>query len=597
MTGVTLVAIKASIFSQHPCLMSAIEKSAPDAVRKPTLRERFWPIESHEHKKLVPLILMMFLICFSYTLLRDLKDVMVLQIGTSESISYMKLGGVLPSSVIFMMIFTKLSIKNTKKFVFYSMLSIFMVVFGLILVLTFFGDHVHPEPGSLTKGVTGGLLPVLVLLEKWTVVPIYIFAEMYGTVCLSLLFWGFANDICTVNEARRFYPLISLFANVALVILMFVMVGLNDFVKNSKDLFCQISLVLVLVFGAMVAYIYNYMQKNVLTDPVLYNPDLLKPKKKKAKMGMIQSLKFVLSSGYVAKIAVIVVAYGMVINFLEIYYKNVIGLYWLASLVTAKGVESGLTGFMVIILSLSIGSTAVKRFGWTKTALVTPLIIGGLGIPFLGIEWYYKQPLMEMGSLFGSFKGVDGRKSISATYKFIKDKPEIVKEMIELKWLTESGEKIDGIKFPEKKQQTEQQKETMKKIADVIADELTGHESYSIVTPIYLFGFLAVVFAKSFKYSFFDPTKEMAYIPLDDEVRGKSKAAVDVVAARFGKSGASGIFVLFNTIINPNSLNYVYIILILFIIVFLSWMSSTVMLGREFNRLNQKKNEVQMTKV
>lgn len=122
---------------------------------------------------------------------------------------------------------------------------------------------------------------------------------------------------------------------------------------------------------------------------------------------------------------------------------------------------------------------------------------------------------------------------------------------------------------------------------------MTGMLAALGATPIFfavIFGTVQNIMSKSSKYSLFDPTKEMAYIPLDQESKVKGKAAIDVVGARLGKAGGSllqqGLIVAFGSLaaITP------YIAVILFGIIF-AWITAARSLGNQFQDLQTKRDE------
>lgn len=105
-------------------------------------------------------------------------------------------------------------------------------------------------------------------------------------------------------------------------------------------------------------------------------------------------------------------------------------------------------------------------------------------------------------------------------------------------------------------------------------DALSSLTNLLHITPILfavIVGLGNVVFIKSAKYILFDPTKEQAYLPLDEEAKVRGKAAVDGVGSRLGKS--LGSFILTMVLLPllggghiENVRNYVFVLLLLILI-------------------------------
>jgi len=109
-------------------------------------------------------------------------------------------------------------------------------------------------------------------------------------------------------------------------------------------------------------------------------------------------------------------------------------------------------------------------------------------------------------------------------------------------------------------------------------------------TPLYLaviFGGAQNILSKSVKYAFFDSTKEMSYIPLDEDLKTKGKAAADVIGGRLGKSTGAGIqwgMLQVGYMFSPNVtlISLATYFFIIFSVVLIIWFISAYSLDKEF---------------
>jgi AAA family ATP:ADP antiporter len=95
-----------------------------------------------------------------------------------------------------------------------------------------------------------------------------------------------------------------------------------------------------------------------------------------------------------------------------------------------------------------------------------------------------------------------------------------------------------------------------------------------------------IILTKATKYVLFDGTKEMAYIPLDEEMKVKGKVIVEVVGGRLGKAGGAWIQSGLLMIIGLFSASAVKLtdiapyLFVIFMVVCALWMFAVRRLGR-----------------
>lgn len=481
-------------------------------------------ISPNEVKKMLPLAIMFFMVLFNYTILRNTKDVLIVTDPRSgaETIPFLKTYVLIPGTIVFFAVYVRLCAVCSQAAIFYICTMFFLVFFAVFaFVLYPMKELIHPNSFCdwLLEMLPGSFLGPVAMIRLWSFSLFYLMAELWGSVVLSLLFWSFANQVCSVAEAKKFYPLFGMFANVALVLSGNFVTFVAEMRKSAPvqegvDPW-QMSLIYLitgcLISGACLIGAFAYMQRCVVNDPTLVEQTQTTKAKTKSKMSMGESLKYLAGSPYICDLGILVIGYGMAINLIEVTWKSRLKLQYpnANDYASFMGKYSTATGVCTIGLMV-VGQRFLKWFGWGVTAVCTPVVCLITGICFFSL-----------------------------------------------------------ILFPS------------------MWDPVAVSMGVDALLLSVLVGTAQNVGTKATKYGMFDPTKEMAYIPLDAEQKTKGKAAIDVIASRMGKSGGSLIQQFLILFLGTLSACAPYIGLFLLAIT-LAWIRAVGRLNIQFTALTAK---------
>lgn len=348
-------------------------------------RSFLWPIHSFELEKIIPMLLMFFFITFNYTILRDTKESLLITAAGAEALPFIKVWGTVPAAILFMLIYTKLSNILSRETLFYITITTFLVFFVFFVTVLYPNRellHPHGFADSLKKALPIGLGGFAECIRNWTYSLFDVMAELWGSMVLSLLFWGFANDITKVSEAKRFYALFGIGANVSLLVSGPVTIAFSDIRKTTPphvDAW-QISLnyliLFVVIAGISIMAIYWWIHRYLLTNPHLYNPAEVRKREGKPKLSLRESFVYLAHSKYILCIAALVICFGICMNLIEVTWKNQLRIQFPHpnDYNTFMGYFSTITGIVTIFMMLFVGGNVLRR-SWGAAAMITPFVL------------------------------------------------------------------------------------------------------------------------------------------------------------------------------------------------------------------------------
>jgi ATP:ADP antiporter, AAA family len=469
--------------------------------------------------KLFLMSALMFCILCNQSVLRVLKDAIVVSRINAEVTDFIKLYCVLPCAASFVVLYNKMADSMPYTKVYYSIVSAFLcffLLFAFVIYPNAAAWHTSADlQASLIKNYPSFKWYFLFLCN-WSYTIFYIFAELWPDVAYVFMFWQLANRITETSEAKQFYPALAFFGNFSLVLIGFLVTRLScpscwiyEFFPGGANeiTLVKICVSIVAIAGLLSMYLVHIISVRLIGDPNLYHL----PPAQGQKMTMLESFRYVARSKYLWLIVICSTAFYCGMNLVEALWKAKIKQLY----PTVEG-YSRITSLCVIwtgvvTMTMSIASKVLME----KMRLKSLLLIAPTIMSLSGMAFFFVSNLPPNSRL------------------------------LPIGWVGLSALHLA-----------------------VIA------------------GAVQNVLAKGVKYSIWDTSKEMLYIPLDQTIKTKGKAAADLIGSKFGKSAGSLVRVGLLSYFHSSSYDSIApVMTVMFVCVSLAWIWGSLSISKEYHKM------------
>jgi AAA family ATP:ADP antiporter len=159
--------------------------------------------------------------------------------------------------------------------------------------------------------------------------------------------------------------------------------GISD--ATLWDTALVLLLFIVVGAGALALVLFSWLNHIFKRQPELIQGSVAE-KKVLTKFSMRENIRFLLSSRYMLCLVAIIVSYNIVINLVEVVWKQSVREMYPESIAynVFMNKVTTWTGVVATLSSLFISGNSLRFFGWTTTAMITPIVLLLTSVGFFG---------------------------------------------------------------------------------------------------------------------------------------------------------------------------------------------------------------------
>lgn len=324
----------------------------------------------------VLILAQLFLIIFIYHILKDLKDTLVITSSDAGAgvIPFIKIWVILPFAILTSYLFNLSYQKFGRETTFYMFVGTLLSCYGFFA----FCLYPHKELLELTglSNFLSGVLPIgckgfISMFSFWIYTFFYLAAELWAMMILTVLFWGYLNDITSGEKAKSFYPICVFTGNCAGILSgqtsSFLCKTLCDAVSWQSVL--QWMILIVIISGIAIMLINRALTATIGSIPE-------KERKKRDSLTFKQSLISIFQSKSLLCIALMVIGFGLTTNLVEVIWKDTIRTVYPSPQHYNAYINqlTSIIGILAVMMAL-ISRSLFYWLSWLRVALITPVIL------------------------------------------------------------------------------------------------------------------------------------------------------------------------------------------------------------------------------